>query len=83
MAGPTADNANAVRDEARRAIYAIKAGDARTARHHHQEASLHQAWLVNAAGEAINSTGTKHDAARRFKELRSEPHLDPKARLEA
>jgi hypothetical protein len=81
IVGATAANANAVRDEARHAILSIRNSDAKEARRHHGEASLHQAWLVNAAGEAISSTGTKHDDARRFTELRSETDLHPAARI--
>jgi len=77
---PTASNANAVRDETRAAIQALRDGDPKLARRHHLDASLHQAWLVNAAGEAIDSTGTKHDAARQFKELRDGTDLDPDQR---
>lgn len=77
---PTASNTNAVRDQAREAIHAIEQDDPNLARRHHLDASLSQSYLVNVAGEAIQSTGTRRDIARKFKGVRKLPDADPKNR---
>jgi len=73
-------NANVVRDRARASVDAAEHGDPASARHELEQAAGHLAWLVNTLGEAIHSTGTRHDVARRFKELRSEPYTHPDVR---
>jgi hypothetical protein len=78
--GPTASNTTAVRDQARLALEAIEQGDANRARQFHGDSSLSQSWLVNAAGEAINSTGTRRDAADEFKAALETPEIHPEVR---
>ena len=73
-------NEDAVRDQARAAVAAILEGDLEEARRQHAAASLSLAWLVNTAGGAIASTGTKKDEARRFREVPNEPDADPSRR---
>jgi hypothetical protein len=72
-----ASNTNAVRDQTRAAITALELADTGEARRRFDDASLSQAWLVNTAAEAIASTGTKRDAARKLKAMLDEPEADP------
>jgi hypothetical protein len=78
--GLIAKNANALRDEARAAIRSVQDGDFPKARAHHEAASLAQTYLVSTLSEAIESTGTRSDPARKFKTVLDEPDADPKVR---
>jgi hypothetical protein len=71
-----AQHTNEVRDHARAAIAAIERGDANEARRAHAGASLSLGWLVNTAAEAIESTGTRRDAARSLKEMLKDPEAN-------
>ncbi len=70
-------NEDALRDQARAAVVALLDGDVNEARRLHGAASRRQAWLVNTAAEAIESTGTRRDFARRFKAVLKSPEADP------
>jgi hypothetical protein len=73
-------NEDAVRDHARAAVAAVEAGDADEARRRHAAASISQAWLVNTAAEAIESTGTRRDVARQLQDVLKEPEANPEHR---
>jgi GTP1/Obg family GTP-binding protein len=73
----TSRNENAVRDHARAAVAAIERDDPEEARKQQGDAAESLAWLVNTAAEAIESTGTRRDFARRLKEVQRESGADP------
>ena len=73
-------NEDAIRDHARASVAAAEKRDVVEARKRHGAASVSLAWLVNTAAEAIASTGTRHDPAKRFKEVRRESEADPTQR---
>lgn len=73
-------NTNAVRNEAREALRALQNDEVQAARRLHLDASLSQSYLIVALSEAIESTGSRGDMARTFREALDVRELDPTQR---